>query len=918
MPVTLITGPHQSGKSRRLWERLRAEPVGSAILVRPTAGLPHDLIRQVHAWSGPGLLPPVWSFADLVERCAATLDELPRILPTGLATHALRAWAERHLRGPWAALANFRATGRELADLVRRLDDHGIDEAQLIATRDAAQARGERALADGLADVVAARAALAAAMPGMLLPGARLRRLATGAAAPAVATIAFDDFQTFSPAEVALIHSLGTQRQVLITAVEDARLGRDASPADRLRAALPDAAVERHKTLAVLSPLDVGVHDLLAGALEEGHRFTTAAVGRYRYRDPLHAGRAIAAWLRRSHVAPVQALLVVRVADDAALALADALAAAEVPVSGRFQVPLLSTTAGGILSALATFCRDQTWGAFLGVAERLAVAEPPPVRLPDLLGPWSRVPVDEGLKRLATLAAEGTSDGWGWSEPEARSRPWLLATHSWLSAQRERVRADGAWWSQLVQLSGRLDLGDGGSGVLRSLAELAALHPLTAEDLDELLGAARVPVIRDGGAEALEITDAVRGRTWPRQVVFIHDLEHGRWPVLPVGGALLPKDERRVLAEVLGRDLYDEAGRAAGEIGAFLAVVGRATRQVVLGIPCGERVPSAWLGTICDQLGWDLAALREDAGGEAVPGAPQGPADAQGAHERALWLQPPGQPSFVFQVPPRAPGTLGLKASALGAVFRDGFALVCDRLCLGAPLIDREVMEEGSDLHALLARLVDLWPADWTQELKRLLPGWIAEAPDALKRIERQRRARRLSEAMAGEALVAGMAQESLAEYAGQVPLIIPRHGELVLRGYIDRVDRLPDGCVRLVDYKRGVIQDLSRALREGTDGQLLGYLLAAQAEGWTATGAYYFSLRDGTRQGWGVIPAPQGAKAGIDLQLLPQRAAELGLAIAELADGTARADRKGRSARDYAPMARLDERRLDLEGDDD
>lgn len=911
MPITLITGPHQSGKSRRLWERLRAAPAGSAVLVRPSAGLPHDLIRQVHAWGGPGLLPPVWSFADLVERCAATVD-LPRSLPTGLATHVLRAWAERHLRGPWSALATFRATGRELADLVRRLDDHGVDDAQVIAIRDAVRGRGDNALAAALDDVLAARAALARAMPDMLLPGARLRRLAESGAAPAVATIAFDDFQTFSPAELALIRGLGGQREVLVTAVEDVRLGRDAAPADRLRAAFADATVERHKTLAVLSPLDVGVHELLTTALEEGHRCSATAVGCYRYRDPVHAGRAVAAWLRRRQVAPSQALLVVRVADDAALALADALAAAEVPVSGRFQVPLLSTTAGGRIAALAAFCRDQTWGTFLGVAERLDEVAPPPVRLTDLLGPWARLPVDEALARLTTLVAEGICDGWGWNEPDSRARPWLVSALAWLTTQRERLRGDGPWWQQLGDLCRRLDLGDGGSGVLRSLDEIAALHPLTAEDLDELLGAARVPVARDGGAGAMEITDAVRGRTWPRPVVFIHDLEHGRWPVLPVGGALLPKDERRVLTEVLGRDLYDEAGRAAGEIGAFLAVVGRATRHVVLGIPCGERVPSAWLGTLCDQLGWDLATLRDDAGGEAIPGAPLGPADAQGAHERAMWEQPPGQPSFTFQVPPRPPQELGLKASALGAAFRDGFALVCDRLCLGTPLIDREVMEEGSDLHALLAGLVNLWPADWLQELERQLPAWIAQAPDALKRIERARRSRRLCEAMAGEAQVAGEAQESLAEYAGQVPLIIPRHGELLLRGYIDRIDRLPDGCVRLVDYKRGAIGDLSRALREGTDGQLLGYLLAAQAADWTPTGAYYLSLRDGSRQGWGFIPSRQGGKTGVDLQHLPQRAGELARAIAELADGIARADPDGRSARDYAPIARLDERRLE------
>jgi hypothetical protein len=41
--------------------------------------------------------------------------------------------------------------------------------------------------------------------------------------------------------------------------------------------------------------------------------------------------------------------------------------------------------------------------------------------------------------------------------------------------------------------------------------------------------------------------------------------------------------------------------------------------------------------------------------------------------------------------------------------------------------------------------------------------------------------------------------------------------------------------------------------------------------------------------------------------------AAALGRAIAELAAGTAHADPDGRSGADYAPLARLDERRLDL-----
>ncbi|HEX3133455.1 MAG TPA: PD-(D/E)XK nuclease family protein, partial [Planctomycetota bacterium] len=887
MPVTLITGPHQSGKSRRLWERLRAEPVGSAVLVRPTAGLPHDLIRQVHAWSGPGLLPPIWSFADLVERCAATADTVPRPLSAGLLTHALRAWATKHLHGPWSALANFRATGRELAELVRRLDDHGITDADLTLAQRTLRERGENTLVACLNDVVAARVQTVALgrAQGAMLPGARLRLLAEAGAAPSVATIVIDDFQTFTPAELAFLRSLGERRLVLITAIDDARLGREASLADRLRVALPGAGEERITSIATASPHAAGMRALLGAALEEGRPIVTDGVDCYRYRDPLHAGRAIAAWLRRTGTAPSHALLVVRVADGEALALADALAAAEVPVSGRFQVPFLGTTAGGAFAALATFCREQTWGAFLTVTERLTGDEAPPVRLADLTGPWSRIAVDEGLTKVATMVQnDGTCDGWGWNEPDAK-RPWLTAAHVWLTAWRERLRVEGSWWQRLLTLAGILDLSDGGSGVLRTLADLAALHPLSPEDLDELLGAARVTVERDGGANALEITDAVRGRTWPRPVVFIHDLEHARWPSLPTNGALVPGDERRHLASVLSRDIYDEAGRAAGEVGAFLAVIGRATQRVVFGIPCGEREPCAWLGTLCDQFQqalreksateneiehWSLEKLREDAGAEAVPGAPLGPHDSQGTHERALWSVTQGSPSFFFRVPAtRNLKDLKLKVSALGTVFRDAFAVVCDRLCLGEPLADQEVINESSDLHALLATMAKQPPALWTQELATLLPRWVAGAPDALKRIERARRARRVVEVITEEVIPASDAIARDTEDKRQVPIAVPGHAVLTLTGYIDRVDHLAGGRVRLIDYKRGALSTQMQALKDGSDGQLLGYLLAAREANWQADGAYYLSIRDGARAGWGAIPSPggkQASKAGLDL----------------------------------------------------
>ena len=61
-------------------------------------------------------------------------------------------------------------------------------------------------------------------------------------------------------------------------------------------------------------------------------------------------------------------------------------------------------------------------------------------------------------------------------------------------------------------------------------------------------------------------------------------------------------------------------------------------------------------------------------------------------------------------------------------------------------------------------------------------------------------------------------------------PLII--HGEastLRLRGYIDRVDRAPDGRLRIIDYKAGSTLISPRDLVEGTRLQLPLYALAAQ-----------------------------------------------------------------------------------------
>ncbi|MFB0533996.1 MAG: PD-(D/E)XK nuclease family protein [Anaerolineae bacterium] len=64
----------------------------------------------------------------------------------------------------------------------------------------------------------------------------------------------------------------------------------------------------------------------------------------------------------------------------------------------------------------------------------------------------------------------------------------------------------------------------------------------------------------------------------------------------------------------------------------------------------------------------------------------------------------------------------------------------------------------------------------------------------------------------------------------GRPALVIQRDcGQLRLRGYIDRIDRGPDGCLRVIDYKAGSTPISAHDLAEGRRVQLALYALAAR-----------------------------------------------------------------------------------------
>ncbi len=967
MPVLLITGTHQAGKSRRLWQLLRARPAGTAALVTPGGTLDRDRLREIAAWTGPGLLPPIIALGALWDRLA---PGAAAPLTDAVAAHLLHTWcADGGLAGTALAdIAQHRATARALAGAALRCDLARVSDAALARAGDLLRTRGDPA-ADKLPALARARRRLAAAGPG---PGRRLDDLVARLPVPPWPALFFDDLISLAPAELAVLAGLAAGCDLVFTAVDDQRLGPGALAA-RLRAAFPGADEENLRAMHPASGHAPGPRALLAGMLESFALAAPAraAVSRYRYRDEAHAARALATWLRAGAVTPGQATLFVRAADARALALADGLAAAGVPVQGRFHLPFAGTAAGGLVAALGAWCERQDWGRLLAVLERLGLAlgheEPapaaatpitpgdaaptglPPWRAPlpprDLLGPWADHPATHALARLEALgpgadtsaprqrAAPAVDDAWTWHERD-RAAPWLAAATAWVRAWLAALAPGGGPWHQRLQrLLARLALPLPGD-LARQLADCDRLAPAAAADLHDLLAAATVAVERgaDRPAETcLLVRDAARDRARPRPLAILHGLEHGRWPVLPAHDALFARDERRALAHALaattdGADPWDESGQAAGEIAALLAVAARGTAGLLVGIPCGEREPSPLLGTLAAQLGWNLVAERADPGGEAAPGAPQGPADSLSPAEAALWTGPVGAPSFRFRVGARAPAALGLTPGRLNDLLQDPFAVALGALALAPPLADARALRDGDELHALLARLAAHPSARWMELLPGLADAWIAAAGDPFRMAARRRHAQRIATAITDEARLAAGCRTT-AEAPLDIPLVLPDGTTLLLHGRLDRLDRDGDGGLRVVDYKAGGILHYRALLEHRWEGQLAAYVHGLRARGGVVHGAHYRALNQKHGECAGYLraddPAPPkrlGGKARRDVdEDVPAQIAAIAAAVAALAAGDAWTDPEhGLCDRDgLAAVARLDEARLAPADDD-
>jgi hypothetical protein len=270
MSITVITGGLQAGKSRRLGARLRALAPGQGVLVRPVGHHDQQAVAEWVTWAGPGLLPPTLSWSALVERLAASAGIAPA-LGSGALRHLVRGWCTAGgLAGtPWAGAAGFRRTAQELAELIERCDDQRISDEDLALAAVTARRRGDTEGAERLAALRLARneALRRATQRGRLVSaGARLNALAAAGPAAPYAVLVFDDFLAFTPAELAVLAALGQDREVIIAAVDDHRLG-EAGLAARLRAAFPAAAEERLAGLHAEAPHQPGQRALIAACL---------------------------------------------------------------------------------------------------------------------------------------------------------------------------------------------------------------------------------------------------------------------------------------------------------------------------------------------------------------------------------------------------------------------------------------------------------------------------------------------------------------------------------------------------------------------------------------------------------------------------------------------------------------------------
>jgi ATP-dependent helicase/DNAse subunit B len=175
--------------------------------------------------------------------------------------------------------------------------------------------------------------------------------------------------------------------------------------------------------------------------------------------------------------------------------------------------------------------------------------------------------------------------------------------------------------------------------------------------------------------------------------------------------------------------------------------------------------------------------------------------------------------AHVMELEPRELPRIGFDVLVLGSIYH----LVLERLY--ALVSDGDPDRLRAELLAVAQRVYDAAPNDYGF---RPTPLWKRQQEELTEVL------RRTVEALIE---VAGpykpLKQELAFGLRGQPPLALNSPNDsafsLLLRGYIDRVDRAPDGRLRIIDYKAGSTPISAHDLSDGHRLQLPLYALAAQ-----------------------------------------------------------------------------------------
>ena len=491
------------------------------------------------------------------------------------------------------------------------------------------------------------------------------------------------------------------------------------------------------------------------------------------------------------------------------------------------------------------------------------------------LADWqARIPLAEALDRLAAAA-----------ETFARHGVWEREDGRALGSMVEQLRLEAASAGTVIETA---DLG----GVLRDAMEAVAVRP------------------GYGGHPRVAIYGLLEARMARADLVICGGLNEGSWPQPPGADALLAPAILRALgvpgAEFrIGLAAHD----LAGAMGAPEVVLSRALRDAD-----GPALPSRFLLRVEALLGDDLKREHRE---NAIP-----------ALLPLLDRARPPAPEYPRPAPDPAPDRrdVPIRVTALDRLLGDPYQFYAQAI-LDLRRLDPLAADPFSD-PALRGTLVHAILDEWSKA-RADQPG-LALAPFAARHFAAAR-VHPLFRALWQPRLIAALErfEEWIAADAaqGEVLLASEISGEMRVDGVrvmgrADRIDRLPDGTLRIIDYKTGRVP--SKAEVEAGFALQLGLLgLIAQDGGFApegvpasaATAFEYWSFGkedDGFGKRSSPMKMTERQKGLTADKFLPHHAAKLAEAIDRFIKGrepfTARENPDYNGYTDYDQLMRLEE----------